>query len=151
MSNNWIFNGQTIIDVEQFPEKAVGFVYMITDITNQKIYIGKKSIFSTRKRKFGKKEAAAVTDKRKKKHEHVTKIMPGLLTYTGSCEPLNRAIAAGAVYRKDILTFCYTKQEMAYYEIKFQMEHGVIEPGNTSYNENISGKFYPKLFRHDSK
>lgn len=146
MNNSWIFENEEINSPEQIPHGAIGFVYKITTLADGMIYIGKKSLYSTRKRKFGKKEAAAVTDKRKKKHEHVTKLMPKWEAYTGSCEPLNKEIANGALYRKEILCFCFKKQEMSYYELKFQMIEGVIEPGSTSYNGNILGKFYPKLF-----
>lgn len=150
MGPQWTFRGTEITDVNQFPEGVIGFVYQITDHTNDKIYIGRKSLYSTRKKHFGKKKLAGITDKRIKTYEMITKVMPKWQSYTGSCKPLNEKIAEGAMYTKDILAFCYSKQELSYYELKYQMVAGVIEPGNAAYNENILGKFYPKLFVHDS-
>lgn len=148
---NWVYNGTEVTSVEQFPEGVIGFVYMITDNTNSKFYIGRKAIFSTRKRHFGKKEKAKITDKRKKMYEYVTKIMPKWKEYTGSCDELNEAISDGAIYEKKILKLCYSKQELTYYEVKYQMIYGVIEPTVASYNSNIGGKFYPKIFARDEK
>lgn len=146
MEIHWRYKGVEVKDVEQIPEGVFGFVYKITDLTNNKIYIGKKALYSRRKRKFGKKELSKITDKRKKTYEYVTKIIPKWEEYISSCEPLKEAIKDGARYSKEILHFCYSKQELSYFEVKYQMIEGVIEPGNNSYNQNVSGKFYPKLF-----
>ena len=58
------------------PENAVGFVY-IMNMKDEKgkmhSYIGKKNFYSRRKKKFGKKKLAAMTDKRAKKYEIVIK------------------------------------------------------------------------------
>jgi len=150
MTPQWTYKGTEITEVTQFPEGVIGFVYQIIDHTNNKNYIGRKAIYSTRKKHFGKRKLAEITDKRIKTYEMITKIMPKWQSYTGSCKPLNEQIDAGVRYTKQILTFCYSKQEMSYYELKHQLAKGVIEPGNSSYNENIAGKFYPKLFVNDS-
>lgn len=143
---NWSYNNVEITDISQVPEGAIGFVYMVYDHTNNKYYIGRKSLYSTRKVKFGARELAAMTDKRQKKYRMVTKELKGWQQYNGSCKELNKKIKEGIAYTKEILQFCYTKQELTYYEVKYQMVHGAIEPGNSSYNENILGKFYPRLF-----
>ena len=36
---NWTYQGKTVKDL---PEDCVGFVYLITNITNGRMYIGKK-------------------------------------------------------------------------------------------------------------
>lgn len=149
MPHYWIYNNSQITDISQVPEGVIGFVYKITDESNNKIYIGKKSLFSTRKKHFGKKQLKEITDKRKKTYEMITTVMPKWLEYTGSCKPLNESILKGSKYSKEIIKYCRTKQEMSYYEIKHQMIEGVIEPGNQSYNENILGKYYPRLFKID--
>lgn len=145
----WVYKKTRITDISQVPEGVIGFVYRITDLTNKKSYIGKKSLFSTRKKHFGKKQKAEITDKRKKLYEMVTTVMPKWIEYTGSCKPLNEAISSGVNFNKEIIQYCKSKQELSYFELKHQMIEGVIEPGNNSYNENILGKYYPKLFIND--
>lgn len=143
---NWIHNGKPMTEISDFPEGSLGFVYLIRDHTNNKFYIGRKAIFSTRKRKYGKREIAAMTNKRLKKYEMVKKEFKGWKEYTGSCEPLNEAIEKGARYTKEILQICKSKSELTYYELKYQFQYGVIEPGNCSYNGNIAGRYYQKMF-----
>ena len=53
---------------DMIPEGAVGFVYImnyLADDGQMYSYIGKKNFFSKRKKKFGKKKLAAMTDSRK--------------------------------------------------------------------------------------
>lgn len=138
----WKYNNKTIKSISDIPKDCIGFIYMVTD-ENGKNYIGKKSLFSKRKRKFGKKEIEALTDKRSKKWEYVEK-ETDWLTYTGSCKPLNDAIKKGLKIRKEILHFCYNKKEMSYYETKEQICQGVIEHNEMFWNENILGKYFSK-------
>jgi hypothetical protein len=69
----WTYNGKCITEVSDMPEGVFGFIYKITNGKTNEFYIGKKQVVSVRKRKFGKKETAALTDKRMKKYEMVTK------------------------------------------------------------------------------
>lgn len=139
----WIYNDMVIDSTEKMPEDVFGFVYRIINITNGKIYIGKKQVFSTTKRVFGKKEAAAMIDKRKVKYEYVTKESTWL-KYTGSNTALNTDIKNGDEIRRDILVFCNSKAKMTYFETKYQFLEGVIE--KDTYNDNINGKYYRKIF-----
>ena len=129
------------------PEGAIGFIYRIFD-ENGKEYIGQKSLFSKRKKKFGKKKIAEITDKRKKKYEYIIK-ESNWLSYTGSNKELNEKIEDGLKYTKHILQFCFNKKQLTYFETKFLMLYGTIEPGNNSYNGNIQGRFYPKDLLND--
>lgn len=147
MNDKWIFGHQDIREVDQMPEGAIGFIYRIID-ENGKEYIGQKSLFSKRKKKFGKKKLAEITDKRKKKYEYIIK-ESNWLTYTGSNKELNGNIEDGLKYTKHILQFCFNKKQLTYFETKFLMLYGTIEPGNNSYNGNIQGKFYPKDLIND--
>jgi hypothetical protein len=138
----WEFNNRPVKSIEDLDPKAIGFIYCIID-ANGKEYIGQKSLYSKRKRKFGKKEAAAITDKRKKTYEYVIK-ESDWMSYTGSNKELNENIKDGLSYKKYILRLCYNKKQLSYYETKYLMVRESIEPGNNSYNGNILGKFYPK-------
>ena len=62
--SNWILtksNNKVITKLEDIPnnEHVIGFVYKITHIGTGKFYIGKKSLFSSRKTSISKKEKAA--------------------------------------------------------------------------------------------
>lgn len=147
MEHKWIFGHQDIRSIDQIPEGAIGFIYRIVD-ENGREYIGQKSLFSKRKKHFGKKKLAEVTDKRRKTYEYVIK-ESDWLSYTGSNKELNANIKDGLKYTKHILQFCFNKKQLTYYETKFLMLYGCIEPGNKSYNENIQGRFYPKDLIND--
>lgn len=139
-----IWNYQTIpvTETSDMPEDVLGFVYLITT-ENGKKYIGKKTLFSIRKRKFGKKESALITDKRKKLYEMVKK-ESDWKTYTGSNKELNDDIANGVEYKKEILEFAFGKKQLSYLETKMLFSHGVLETENEYYNSNINGTYYRK-------
>lgn len=139
----WRCKGQIIDSVDKMPEDVFGFVYKITNLVNGKIYIGKKQVYSTTKRVFGKKEVATMTDKRKAKHEYVTK-ESNWLKYTGSNTVLNADIKNGDEVKREILMFCNSKSKLTYFETKYQFVDGVIE--KETYNDNINGKYYRKIF-----
>ena len=75
--SNWTFKGKTVKNIEDMQihePKVWGFVYLMSlyDIKTGELkyqYIGKKNIYSKRKRSFGKKEVASMKDKRGKKYE----------------------------------------------------------------------------------
>jgi len=138
----WIFENKPVNSIDDIDPKAIGFIYIIVDEDGRE-YVGQKSLYSKRKRKFGKREAAAITDKRKKTYEYIVK-ESDWLTYTGSNKELNEKIKEGIKFTKHILELCYNKKQLSYYETKYLMIRESIEPGNMSYNGNILGKFYPK-------
>ena len=138
----WTYGDKLITDIKDCPKGAIGFIYEITTKSGKK-YIGKKSLFSVRKRKFGKKESALVTDKRLKLYEMVKKDS-GWSSYTGSNKPLNEEIKKGVKYTKKILEFAYSKKQLGYLETKMLYVKEVLEDHTNYYNANISGKFYNK-------
>ena len=139
----WKFKRKKITNVEQFPEGTYGFVYKITNETNGKIYVGKKNLFTKRKKRFGKRKIAQMEDKRAKKWEYVEK-ESNWLSYTGSCVSLNEDVANGHEMAKEILQLAKSKAELTYLEAKWQFCQEVIE--KESYNDSILGKFYRKIF-----
>lgn len=136
----WQFKG---LWLDAVPEGVFGFVYMITNLDTGRFYIGKKQFYSTRKVKKGKKELAAMTDMRGSKVKYVTKESKWR-EYTGSCKELNEDIKKGANVVKEILHLCESKALLTYYETKYQFCERVIEVD--SYNDNINGKYYRKIF-----
>ena len=134
----WILEGKELTE-EMIPEGAVGFVYEMLAIVDGKSvrYIGKKNFYSDVKTKLGKK--AMPTDKRLKTYKRVRKTT--YKNYFSSNEVLKKAHADGVTIRREILQICFGKQELSYYECKYQFALGVLE-SEEFLNGNILGKFF---------
>lgn len=135
---SWIYNGVIFTD-EHIPEGAVGFIYKMTAIVDNKAvaYIGKKNFYANTKKKLGKK--AVPKDKRKKKYVRVSKL--AYHNYYSSNDILKAAYKKGDLIRREILKICYSKTELTYQEVKYQFAYEVLE--NDMYlNGNILGRFY---------
>lgn len=136
----WIRNGQEFTE-DMIPQDAVGFVYEMSCIYNGKSYryIGKKNFYSETKKKMGKKELAAVTDKRLKKYTIVKKL--AYQNYYSSNEILKQANKEGVLIKREILAICFSTMELTYVECKLQFVFEVLEK-EEFLNGNILGKFY---------
>jgi hypothetical protein len=124
------------------PEDAVGFVYMMNYLAKDGVmysYIGKKNFYSKRKKKFGKKALAAMTDMRAKKYETVVKL--DYKNYFSSNKELKQAYKDGRMIYRTILKICFSKSELTYQETKYQFKHEVLEK-DYYLNGNILGRFY---------
>jgi len=128
----WLFENQQI---EILPEDCVGFVYMITNLTNGKKYIGKKLA------KFSKTNYKVVKLKNgtKKRKKIRSKIDSDWLTYYGSNDELNRDIQTlgQTNFKREILFYCKSKAECSYIEAREQFRHQVLE-SDDYYNGQIS-------------
>lgn len=110
----------------------IGFVYCITNLTNDRKYIGKKGFFfSKTKQVKGKKKRF--------------KVESDWRDYYGSNEELKADVEKLGVenFRRDILRLCKSKGEMSYFELKEQMTRGVLET-DRYYNSWVSGKIHKK-------
>lgn len=139
---NWIYNGSNIISLADLPEGTIGFIYKISNKTTGEYYIGKKSVKSTRKRKFGKKEIALLTDKRLKPYEMVTK-ESDWKEYRSSNKQVQewfKDVTNNQLELK-ILRFCSNVKSLTYYELQEQFAHDVLGDTN-ALNENLLGKFF---------
>jgi len=136
----WLYEGKEFDD-KLIPKDAIGFVYEMQAIIDGKHvkYIGKKNFYSKRKKKFGKKALAAMTDKRAKKYTIVTKA--SYADYYSSNAVLKDAYKKGIVIHRIILKICYSKTELTYQETKYQFQHEVLEK-DEYLNANILGRFY---------
>lgn len=135
---SWIYNGKVFTD-NDIPENAVGFIYQMTAIIDNKAvsYIGKKNFFSNTKTKLAKK--VAPTDKRLKKYKVVTKSV--YQNYYSSNDILKQAHKDNIIIQRYIIKICYSKTELTYQEVKHQFIAEVLE--NDMYlNGNILGRFY---------
>jgi hypothetical protein len=127
----WTFNSEI---VESLPDECVGFVYLITNLTNNRKYIGKKLA------KFSRTATKTVTLKNgsKKKKKIRSKIDSDWKEYYGSSNELNKDIEqlGKEKFTREILFLCNSKAECSYVEAREQFMRGVLETDDY-YNNNI--------------
>lgn len=142
---NWLHEEKEIVDISQFPEGAVGFVYFITNLKSEKFYIGKKALYMNQSKLLTKKEMlewskpGRIPKKRKIRKESDWK------TYYGSNKLIKEEVKTLGEdkFQRNILKFCFSKKQMSYWEQYYQFEYNVLFRED-SYNDNIAGKFYRK-------
>ena len=131
----WNYQGTQI---DELPEDCVGFIYLITNNLSKRKYIGKKLA------KFSKTTYKTVKQKNgiKKKKKIRSKIDSDWLTYWSSSEDLKADVAALGEdkFSREILRYCNSKNELSYYEAKYQFEYDVLLDENKWYNGWISVK-----------
>jgi len=110
----------------------VGFVYEITDLSNDKKYIGKKGLVSKRK----------LPPLKGQKRRRVKIIETDWQDYTGSNDVLNQLVEEYGIekFYREILHLCKSKSEMSYYEAKLQFETDCLLKPEEYYNEFIGCK-----------
>ena len=127
----WTYQNQT---VDQLPDDCVGFVYLITNTTNGRMYIGKKLA------KFSKTTQRTVKlkngNKRKKKIR--TKVDSDWRDYYGSSPELTKDVEQLGTdkFIREILYYCKSKAECSYIEAREQFSRRVLESADY-YNGHI--------------
>ena len=131
---SWLYKESNIV-VNEVPEAAVGFVYMITHIPSGKYYIGKKQLVSNR---------TLPPLKGTKRKRKVTK-ESDWRTYYSSNLWIKQQVKEGKQeeFKREIIRFCNCKKGLSYYEMYWQFKYDVLSDEN-SLNGNINGKFYTK-------
>ena len=109
MTNPWLY--RDIEFTSEMIEDNVGFVYTITNLTNDRKYIGKK-LFWTPKTKM--------VNKKKKKF----KVESEWKDYHGSNKELasDVELLGADKFKRVIMTLCKSKGSCSYYEAKMQFE-----------------------------
>lgn len=112
----WYYDG------EEFTSEMIGdytgFVYVITDLSNEKKYVGKKLFQSKRK-------LPPLKGKTRKR----TKIIESdWMDYFGSSEEVKLLVEEKGTsnFKREILHLCNTKGEMSYLEAKEQFDRNVL-------------------------
>lgn len=150
-SNVWWYQGKELTP-DMVPEWAVAFIYRIVRTGNReqhpKIYIGKKMLTSTRKKKIGiraqQKQKKETGDGRVKKVAKITK-SSNWESYWSSCEEIKAGVLVYPQrFNREIIEFCFSKKNATYLEMKYQFMYKVLE--NDTFNSNINGS----LYKHDT-
>ena len=128
----WTYNNSI---VEELPDDCVGFVYLITNKSNSRMYVGKKLS------KFSKTTYKMVKQKNgiKKRKKIRSKIDSDWLEYYGSSIELNKDVESLGKdnFVREILFFCKSKAECSYIEAREQFARKVLETDDY-YNGQIS-------------
>jgi hypothetical protein len=127
----WYYQDQPI---SELPEDCVGFVYLITNLTTGKMYIGKKLA------KFSKTTYKTVKLKNgnKKRKKIKSKIDSDWQEYYGSSPNLTEDIKQQGTdnFKREILYYCRSKAECSYIEAREQFARRVLE-SDDYYNGHI--------------
>ena len=145
---NWLYKGNTIEDISQFPENTYGFVYIVTHTPTNKSYIGKKVLYHNKKTKLGKKEIAIQTGPGRKPTTKIVTKESDWKTYYGSEIEIKKLLAEGKhnEFERVILKLVDNKKLLTYFEVKHQFIYEVLEHPNDWFNNNVLGKFFSKDF-----
>lgn len=128
----WLYNNEII---EELPDDCVGFVYLITNKSSNRMYVGKKLS------KFSKTTYKMVKQKNgiKKRKKIRSKIDSDWMEYYGSSLELNKDVESLGKdnFVREILFFCKSKAECSYIEAREQFARKVLE-SDYYYNGQIS-------------
>ena len=131
----WIYEGK---EFNETPEEYQGFVYLLTEASTGKMYIGKKF--------FWKPKTLPVNKKRKRRVK--TRVESDWRKYYGSSKEVQEIVEShgSEAFSREILKLCKSKGECSYYEAKLQFERDVLL-SDDYYNAFIGCKIHAKHIR----
>ena len=115
-------------DITELPDEVVGFVYLITNTTNGRMYIGKKLA------RFKRSRPPLKGRKNKRRY----KVDSDWQDYYGSSDDLTIDVnkLGKDKFKREILYYCKSKAELSYVEAREQFARKVLET-NDYYNGHI--------------
>ena len=127
-----MYKGKEVVDI---PAEFIGFVYLITNTTNNRKYIGKKLTQFKR----SKKPLKGRTNKRRYTVESDWR------DYYGSSDELTADVEllGKDKFKREILFWCTSKSELSYIEAREQFAHKVLE-SKQWYNGHIRVRVHQK-------
>lgn len=141
-TTKWEYKNKEVNSLEDLPEDCVGFIYLITNLTKNKIYYGRKTVRKIGAKKKLTKKEKQLTENKRKTYKYVNVEYKGWQEYNGSCIPLLEDIAKGDKIKKEIVRVCFSKSELTYYEMKAIFCSECLEI-DSCYNGNIGGRIFP--------
>lgn len=121
--SNWIYKDNEYKD--NLNDEYYGFIYIITNLNNNKKYIGRKTLTQASYKKIKGKKT-------------LTRKESNWKNYYGSCKELKEDIKKYGVknFKREIICFCNSQAELNYFEAKYQFINEVLE-SDKWYNSNI--------------
>ena len=133
--NPWLYDGK-IFESEDIND-YFGFCYILTDLENDKQYIGRKYFYSIRKKKGIRKRVRSESDW--KSYYSSSKKIQLLVQESGP----NR-------FKREILSLYKKKGQVNYNETKLLFQHNVLEAKDENgeklyYNDNIMNRYFSTI------
>ena len=133
--NPWLYDGK-IFESEDIND-YFGFCYILTDLENDKQYIGRKYFYSIRKKKGIRKKVRSESDW--KSYYSSSKKIQLLVQESGP----NR-------FKREILSLYKKKGQVNYNETKLLFQHNVLEAKDENgeklyYNDNIMNRYFSTI------
>ncbi len=106
--NAWLYNNTPFL--EEDVGEHIGFVYLITEIATERMYIGKKIFFNR----------VSKPPLKGKKKRRISKKFSDWQSYYGSSDSLSQAVDSNGflLYKREIIHLCSSKSQMSYLESK---------------------------------
>ena len=142
--NTWTYKNKEFDSEAAIEEGYIGFVYLVTNTTDGKMYVGKKLLISKRK-------MPALKGKNGRTRRRRTKIVEtNWRDYYGSSEEVKRLVEeTGAEnFKREVLHLCRTKGELSYKETKEQLERDVLLHPDKYYNGYVGCKIHRLHVNH---
>lgn len=146
MSNEWVLNGNPFNDVTILDNDYIGFIYCITNLINNRQYIGKKNLYSTRRIQ----RVVTLKSGLKKRKKIIQKTESDWKDYWSSSNELKNDVEKLGKdnFKREIIHLCKTKAEMSYYETKYQLELDVLIQPDKYYNCFVSCRINRSHLKH---
>lgn len=127
----WYYKGEVLED-EAIPEKAAGFIYLITHTTTNRRYIGRKLLTKIHRRQKNKKIIRS-------------RVESDWREYWSSSPEIAKMIEEEGTdnFVREVLVFAQSKGQLNYLEEKFLYSVGVLE-SESWINSNIRSKMYKR-------
>ena len=135
---NWYYKDNIVSEI---PEDVIGFVYLITNTSSGRMYIGKK-LFHFSKTTYKTVKLKNGTKKRKRIRG---KVESDWQDYYGSSDNLKVDIdlLGKDKFKREILYYCKSKSECSYIEAKEQFSRKVLE-SDDYYNGHVQVRVHKK-------
>ena len=133
--NPWLYNDK-VFESEDIND-YYGFCYLLTDLENGKMYIGRKYFYSIRKKKGIRKKVKSESDWK---------------TYYSSSKKVQHIVQESGPnrFKREILSLYIKKGQVNYNETKLLFNHNVLEAVNHRgeklyYNDNIMNRYFSTI------
>lgn len=129
---NWIYKDKELTSLEEIDKKYIGFIYLITHISTNKKYIGRKGLYKTAYKTVNKKKKRILVESDWKEYYSSSPTIHEMIEQEGIVN-----------FKREILFFCESKANLNYCEECLLYSLGVLE-SDEWFNSNIRSKMYRK-------